>query len=90
MTEMLDQYNPLRSQGSGLLVVPRAKSKQVESHYAVERWNKLPGGFRNAPYLAVFKSRLKTLLVSHAFTLNVLKSKTSISLYIVIILNIYL
>lgn len=47
-TDMLVQYNPARPLGSlgrGLLIVPRAKTKQGEvafSHYAAQRWNQLP------------------------------------------------
>ena len=68
MTDMLEQYNParpLRSLGRGLLVVPRAKSKQGEaafSHYAAQRWNLLPDGLRNAPTVSAFKSRLQSSL----------------------------
>lgn len=59
MTDKLKQYNPaspLRSLGSGLLVVPRAKSKQVEvafRRYAAQRWSQIPDGLRNASTTAV-------------------------------------
>ncbi len=64
LTNLLSRYNPtrsLRSQNSGLLVVPRiAKSTKL--------WNSLPGRpiVRGSDTLSLFKSRLKTHLFSQA------------------------
>ena len=73
IADLLPHYEParlLRSAGSGLLVVPKIKSKDGRAafgHYAPNIWNKLPVDLRFAPTLAVFKSGLKTLLFSAAF-----------------------
>lgn len=73
ITDMLEQYNPtrsLRSSDSGLLVVPRVKSRQGEmafSYYAAKCWNQLSIEVRTAPTIAYFKSKLKTALFSAAF-----------------------
>ena len=61
---------PLRSSGSGLLCVPRIRTKHGEaafSFYAPQIWNKLPENCRNAETLSSFKSRLKTHLFTAAF-----------------------
>ena len=68
ISEMLLHYEPsrsLRSSGTGLLIVPRTKSKHGEaafSHYASHNWNKLPEHIRSAPTLPIFKSKLKTFM----------------------------
>ena len=73
IADLLPRYEPprlLRSAGSGLLDVPRIKSKHGKAafgHYAPSSWNKLPQDLRYAPTLLTFKSRLKTLLFSAAF-----------------------
>uniref|UniRef100_A0A3B3B5V6 Reverse transcriptase domain-containing protein n=1 Tax=Oryzias melastigma TaxID=30732 RepID=A0A3B3B5V6_ORYME len=73
MTDLLTQYvpaRPLRSSGSGLLSVPRVRTKHGEaafSFYAPQIWNRLPENLRSAETLSVFKSRLKTHLFSAAF-----------------------
>uniref|UniRef100_A0A3B3CIL0 Reverse transcriptase domain-containing protein n=1 Tax=Oryzias melastigma TaxID=30732 RepID=A0A3B3CIL0_ORYME len=70
MTDLLTQYvpaRPLRSSGSGLLSVPRVRTKHGEaafSFYAPQIWNRLPENLRSAETLSVFKSRLKTHLFS--------------------------
>uniref|UniRef100_A0AAQ5X7A8 Reverse transcriptase domain-containing protein n=1 Tax=Amphiprion ocellaris TaxID=80972 RepID=A0AAQ5X7A8_AMPOC len=71
--DLLTQYiptRPLRSSGSGLLLVPRVKTKHGEaafSFYAPYIWNKLPENCRSAETLSTFKSSLKTYLFSAAF-----------------------
>ena len=73
IADLLPRYvppRPLRSAESGLLVVPRIKSKHGKAafgHYAPTSWNKLPKDLRDTPTLLAFKSRLKTLLFSTAF-----------------------
>ncbi len=69
LTNLLSRYNPtrsLRSQISGLLVVPRiAKSTKgggTFSHLAPKLWNSLPDNVRGSDTLSLFKSRLKTHL----------------------------
>ena len=55
----------LRSTGTGLLRVPRVRTKQGEaafSFYAPNIWNKLPENLRSAATLSSFKSSLKTFL----------------------------
>ncbi len=79
LTSLLSRYNPsrsLRSQNSGLLVVPRieksTKGGRAFSYLAPKLWNSLPdnGGFSvwGSDTLSLFKSRLKTHLFSQAFT----------------------
>ncbi len=74
LTSLLSRYNPsrsLRSQNSGLLVVPRiAKSTKGRafSYLAPKLWNSLPDNVRGSDTLSLFKSRLKTHLFSQAFT----------------------
>ncbi|XP_037631145.1 uncharacterized protein LOC119491325, partial [Sebastes umbrosus] len=54
---------PLRSSGSGLLSVPRVRTKHAEgafSFYAPNIWNKLPENCRTATTLTSFKTKLKT------------------------------
>ena len=73
IADLLPRYEParsLRSAGSGLLVVPKIKSKHGKAafgHYAPTLWNKLPIDLRFSPTLAAFKSRLKTQLFIAAF-----------------------
>ena len=56
----------LRSQGTGLLVIPRiAKSTiggRAFSYHAPHLWNKLPAHVRSADTITLFKARLKTYL----------------------------
>ncbi len=74
LTSLLSCYNPthsLRSQNSGLLVVPRiaksTKGVRAFSHLAPKLWNRLPDNVRGSDTLSLFKSRLKTHLFSQAF-----------------------
>ncbi|KAI2668430.1 RNA-directed DNA polymerase from mobile element jockey [Labeo rohita] len=74
LTSLLPRYNPsrsLRSQNSGLLVVPRiaksTKGGRAFSHLAPKLWNSLPDNVRGSDTLSLFKSRLKTHLFSQAF-----------------------
>ncbi len=74
ITNLLSRYNPtcsLRSQNSGLLVVPRiAKSTKLGrnfSHLAPKLWNSLSDNVQCSDTLSLFKSRLKTHLFSQAF-----------------------
>ncbi len=74
LTSLLSRYNPtrsLRSQNSGLLVVPRiaesTKGGTAFSYLAPKLWNSLPDNIRGSDTLSLFKSRLKTHLFSQAF-----------------------
>ncbi len=74
LTNLLSRYNPtrsLRSQNSGLLVVPRiaksTKGGRNVSYLAPKLWNSLPDNVRGSDTLSLFKSRLKTHLFSQAF-----------------------
>lgn len=73
MLDLLESYEtsrPLRSSGTGLLYVPRTRTKQGEaafSYYAPHLWNKLPEGLKYAQTVSSFKSGLKTLLFSTAY-----------------------
>ena len=61
---------PLRSSGTGLLCVPRTRTKQSEaafSYYAPHLWNKLPEHLRSSQTVSSFKSGLKTLLFAAVF-----------------------
>ena len=40
--------SPLRSSGTGLLAVPRVKTKAAYSFFAPHNWNKLPENCRSA------------------------------------------
>uniref|UniRef100_A0A6Q2WVE6 USP domain-containing protein n=1 Tax=Esox lucius TaxID=8010 RepID=A0A6Q2WVE6_ESOLU len=71
---MFEEYKPsraLRSMNTCQLVELRDQTKLGEaafSTYAVQKWNKLPEDLRRAPpKKQKFKSRLKTLLLSHVF-----------------------
>ncbi len=74
LTSLLSCYNPsrsLRSQNSGLLVVPRIEKStkgRAFSYLAPKLWNRLPDNVRGSDTLSLFKSRLKTHLFSQAFT----------------------
>ncbi|MDG2565911.1 hypothetical protein P7M21_26160, partial [Vibrio parahaemolyticus] len=62
---------PLRSSGTGLLCVPRTRTKQGEaafSYYAPHLWNKLPVDLMSAQTVSSFKSRLKTLLFTEVYS----------------------
>ncbi len=74
LTNLLSRYNPtrsLRSQNSGLLVVPRiaksTKGGRNGLYLAPKLWNSLPDNVRGSDTLSLFKSRLKTHLFSQAF-----------------------
>ncbi len=74
LTNLLSRYNltrSLRSQNSGLLVVPRiaksTKGGRTFSYLAPKLWNILPDNVRGSDTLSLFKSRLKTHLFSQAF-----------------------
>ncbi len=74
LTNLLSRYNPtrsLRSQKSGLLVVPRiaksTKGGRTFSYLAPKLWNSLPDNVQGSDTLSLFKSRLKTHLFSQAF-----------------------
>ncbi len=74
LTNLLSRYNPtrsLRSQNSGLLVVPRiaksTKGGRTFSYLAPKLWKSLPDNVRGSDTLSLFKSRLKTHLFSQAF-----------------------
>ncbi|XP_032872790.1 uncharacterized protein LOC116970201, partial [Amblyraja radiata] len=68
ISDLLLSYEPprpLRSSGTGLLCVPRVRTKHGEaafSFYAPHIWNKLPENCRSAATLGSFISRLKTFL----------------------------
>ncbi|KAI5617019.1 hypothetical protein C0J50_23272, partial [Silurus asotus] len=66
---LLTRYNPscfLRSQNSGLLVVPRitksTKGGRSFSHLAPKLWNSHPDSVQGSDTLTQFKCRLKTYL----------------------------
>ncbi|KAI5619325.1 hypothetical protein C0J50_21356, partial [Silurus asotus] len=74
LSSLLTRYNPprsLRSQNSGLLVVPRIakspKGGRAFSHLAPKLWNSLFDGVRGSDTLTQFKCRLKTYLFSKAY-----------------------
>ncbi|XP_068571421.1 uncharacterized protein [Cebidichthys violaceus] len=61
---------PLRSSGTGLLSVPRVRTKHGEAAFSFSAphiWNKVPESCRSAETLSSFKSRLKTFLFAAAF-----------------------
>ncbi len=66
LTSLLSRYNPtrsLRSQNSGLLVVPiiatSTKGGRAFSYLAPKLWNSLPDNVQGSDTLSLFKSRLK-------------------------------
>ncbi|KAI5608198.1 hypothetical protein C0J50_12290, partial [Silurus asotus] len=74
ISSLLTRYNPscsLRSQNSGLLVVPRiaksTKGGRTFSHLAPKLWNSLPDGVRGSDTLTQFKCRLKTYVFSEFY-----------------------
>ncbi len=74
LANLLLSCNPnrsIRSQNSGLLVVPRiaksTKGGRTFSYLAPKLWNSLPDNVRGLDTLSLFKSRLKTHLFSQAF-----------------------
>ena len=74
LSDLLLNYEPsrtLRSSGTGLLVVPKVKTKtygEASFHYYGPRlWNSLPEDLRAAETVDVFKKRLKTFLFNLAF-----------------------
>ena len=71
ISDLLPSYRPSRLSGTGLLSVPRVRTKHGEaafSFHAPHMWNKHPETCRSAPTLTSFKSRLKTFLLADAFT----------------------
>ncbi len=84
LTNLLSRYNPtrtLRSQNSGLLLVPRiaksTKGGKTFSYLAPKLWNSLPDNVRGSDTLSLFKSRLKTHLFSQAFIQCISQSCTA-------------
>uniref|UniRef100_A0AAR2M4G4 Reverse transcriptase domain-containing protein n=1 Tax=Pygocentrus nattereri TaxID=42514 RepID=A0AAR2M4G4_PYGNA len=74
LSELLSYYEPsrlLRSQGAGLLLVPRINKAtsggRAFSYKAPQLWNNLPANVRESDTAPIFKSRLKTYLYSQAF-----------------------
>lgn len=73
MSELLVGYEAsraLRSSGTGLLCVPRVRTKQGEAAFSFcgpHLWNRLPEHLRHAQTVSSFKSGLKTLLFTAAY-----------------------
>ena len=74
LSDMLLRYEPsrtLRSSGTGLLMVPKIRTKThgeaAFQHYGPRLWNSLPETLRAAETVGVFKKRLKTHLFTLAF-----------------------
>ena len=74
LSDLLLPYRPsrtLRSSGSGLLSLPKARTKtQGEaafSYFGPRLWNSLPENLKTAETVGIFKKRLKTHLFSQAF-----------------------
>merc|ERR1712035_195653 len=74
LTDLLLPYQPsrtLRSSGTGLLTIPRVRTKThgeaAFSHYGPYLWNGLPENLRAAETVDIFKRKLKTHLFSLAF-----------------------
>ena len=75
LKELIVPYHPtraLRSQNSGLLVVPKVSKSRVGarafSYQAPLLWNHLPVSVQEADTLSTFKSRLKTFLYDKAYS----------------------
>ena len=75
LKELIVQYCPsraLRSQNSGLLVVPRISKSRMGarafSYQAPLLWSQLPVCVRETDTLPLFKSRLKTFLYDRAYS----------------------
>ncbi|XP_049320995.1 uncharacterized protein LOC125781301 [Astyanax mexicanus] len=74
LQDLISCYEPprlLRSQGAGLLVVPKIQRSSAGgrafSYKAPQLWNNLPEYVRDSDTVSIFKSRLKTYLFSLAF-----------------------
>lgn len=74
LSELLLSYEPsrtLRSSGTGLLVIPKARTRTFGEasfqHYGPRLWNSLPEELRAAENVHTFKSKLKTHLFNLAF-----------------------
>ena len=74
LSDLLLSYQPsrtLRSSGTGLLTIPRVRTKThgeaAFSYYGPRLWNSLPENLRAAETVDVFKKRLKTHLFNQAF-----------------------
>uniref|UniRef100_A0A672IAL3 Reverse transcriptase domain-containing protein n=1 Tax=Salarias fasciatus TaxID=181472 RepID=A0A672IAL3_SALFA len=74
LADLFLPYRPsraLRSSGSALLCVPKARTKThgeaAFSHYGPRLWNSLPENLRTAETVDIFKGRLKTHLFNQAF-----------------------
>ena len=74
MSDLLLPYQPsrtLRSSGTGLLEVPKVRTKTYGEasfyYYGPRLWNSLPEDLRAAETVDIFKGRLKTHLFSLAF-----------------------
>ena len=75
LKELIVPYQPtrvLRSQNSGLLVIPKVSKSRVGtrafSYQAPLLWNHLPLLVREADTICTFKSRLKTFLFDKAYS----------------------
>uniref|UniRef100_A0A671UM61 Reverse transcriptase domain-containing protein n=1 Tax=Sparus aurata TaxID=8175 RepID=A0A671UM61_SPAAU len=74
LSDLLLPYQPsrtLRSSGSGLLSLPKPRTKThgeaAFSHYGPRLWNSLPENLRSAETVDIFKGRLKTHLFNQTF-----------------------
>ena len=74
ISDMLIRYmpnRPLRSSGTELLTVPKARTKKhgeaAFSFYAPNLWNTLPEHLRRAETIEIFKRDLKTYLFNLAY-----------------------
>jgi len=73
ISDMLVPYEPartLRSTGTGLMLVPRVRTKHGEAAFQIHTakiWNNLPEDVRQASSLTMFKTKLKTVLFSCAY-----------------------
>jgi hypothetical protein len=61
----------LRSDGQGLLYIPKTNCKTLAdrafAHAAPQLWNSLPLDVRNCENISAFKKRLKTFLFNKAY-----------------------
>ena len=70
LADMFNMYSPsrsLRSVEKYQRVLPRAQGEADFSCYAVRLWNHLPLHTKISPTISIFKSRLKTKLLTDAF-----------------------
>ena len=74
LSDLLLSYQPsrtLRSSGTGLLIVPKVRTKThgeaAFSHYGPQLWNSLPENIRTAETVDIFERRLKTHLFNLVF-----------------------